>query len=242
MPAERLKSFVQERSRRSQEADDDYEMAAERPLDALKTDATEILGEKSGMFKGAYRKQFEQLESAIPDAEANVDVKSRRERYLEYRNYATQNKMNRINDRIANSSGGFLAKQINRQRKQTVANLNYKMGVRAKSIGALEKSRKRAPEELQKKIDALVDKRVRAMQRKAERVVMKREKGIKPGQVIKKAEFLATLTPELKAKIIRESILQVRKENIRDGLLDPSYEVDDSLDTRKIGAHYERTI
>ena len=46
----------------------------------------------------------------------------------------------------------------------------------------------------------------------------------------------------MKAKIVREAILQVRKQNIREGRLDASYEIDDEAETRKIGEHYERTV
>ncbi|MDQ5932617.1 MAG: hypothetical protein QG649_702 [Patescibacteria group bacterium] len=241
MPGEKIKSYVQQREQRAEEAQLDYETAPDRPLDDLKTDASEILGEKTGFLRGSYRSVADNLEARASIAETKVDIQSTREKFLEYRSNAAQNKMNRINERIANSSDGFLAKQINRQRRQSVDKLSYKKGIRDQHIAKLAERRQKKPEELRKQIDKLVDQKIKAVERKAQRVVMRREKGIKPHQVAKKAEFLAKLTPEQKAKIVRESILQVRKQNIKKGALDVSYQIDDTLETRQIGDHYGRT-
>ena len=243
MPAERLKSFLQERAQRTEDAEADYESASERPLDDLKTDVTEILGEKTdGLFRNSARGAADKLESRAEHADTKADVMTRREKYLEYRENATANKIRRIEDKMADSSNGFFANQINRQRRHKVKSLKFKSKVMSSQRAGIERSRKTKPEELRKKIDKLVNDRIKAAERKAQRVYMRQEKGINRMHLAKKAEFLAKITPEQKAKIVREAILQVRKENIKGGLIDSSYTVDDTLSGRKIRGLYERTV
>ena len=243
MPTERLKSFLQERARRADDAEADYESAPERPLDELKTDVTEILGESTnGMFRNSSRAAADRLESRAERADGKADIMTRREKYLEYRENATANKIRRIEDKMADSSNGFFANQINRQRRHKVKNLKFKTKVMTHQRAGIERSRKTKPEEIRKKIDKLINDRIKAAERKAQRVVMRQEKGINRRQLAQKAEFLAKITPEQKAKIVREAILQVRKENIQDGLIDASYVVDDTLNGRKIRGLYERTV
>ena len=78
------------------------------------------------------------------------------------------------------------------------------------------------------------------MYRKAQRAEM-RKQGIGKHNFVKRAEFLAKITPEERKKITREAILLARRSNIQHGRLDADYKVDETLDTRKVDT-YERTV
>ncbi len=233
----------QERSDRKQEAEDDYSDAPERSLDQLITDDREILGEKSSLLRVKYRDKADRIVNKIGKAEQNTDVAGKREKYLKYRNNRTDIKIARLQEKLANSSGSFIAKQIDRQRRLTLENLQYRKKIRTRQIGGLETARKDKPEKLRKDIDKLVNAKIDAMHRKAQRKVLKDEHGIDRHNFVKRSEFLAKMSKEDKQKITREAILMVRKKNIEKGVLDATYEVNDAAENKRdIGGIYERTV
>jgi len=233
----------QERSDRKQEAEDDYSDAPERPLDQLITDDKEILGEKSSLLRGKYRDKADSIVKKIENAEENRDVAGTREKYLKYRNNRTDIKIARLQEKLASSSGSFIAKHIDRQRRLTLENLQYRRKRRTGRIGGLETARKNKLEELRRDIDKLVNAKIDAMHRKAQRKVLKDEHGIDRHNFVKRAEFLAKMSKEDKRKITREAILMVRKKNIEKGVLDATYEVNDAaVSRRNIRGIYERTV
>jgi len=232
----------QERSDRKQEAEDDYNNALERPPDKLITDDKEILGEKSSLLRGKYRDKADRIVKKIENEE-NRDVAGTREKYLKYRNNRTDIKIARLQEKLASSSGSFIAKHIDRQRRLTLENLQYRRKRRTSQIGGLETARKDKPEELRRDIDKLVNAKIDAMHRKAQRKVLKDEHGIDRHNFVKRAEFLAKMSKEDKQKITREAILMVRKKNIEKGVLDATYEVNDAaVNKRNIRGIYERTV
>jgi hypothetical protein len=233
----------QERSDRKQEAEDDYSHALERPLDQLITDDKEILGEKSSLLRGRYRNKADKIVKEIENAKDKTDVAGTREKYLKYRNDCTDIKIARLQEKLANSSGSFIAKHIDIQRRLTLENLQYRKKRRTSQIGGLETARQDKPEDLRKNIDKLVDAKIDAMYRKAQRKVLKDEHGIERHNFVKRAEFLAKISNKDKQKIMREAILIVRKKNIEKGVLDASYEVNgEAVNKRKIRGLYERTV
>lgn len=238
----RLKTPVQQA--RAHEAQQDYAAEKQKPreLDTLRTSATEILGAHSNLLHGRYRKAAEKLERQLPHAEAAKGRKSLPEDLLQYRNDRAKLKMDRIQDKINRSGDGFWARQVNRQRHQTVKKLAYGRKMREATAKKLEENRLSKPEEIRKKIDELVSKRVEAMRRKAERNVLREQYGVTKRNHIKRANILANMTPTQKKEIIREAILLVRKRNIQLGLLEPDYKVDETANTRMIEGQYERTI
>lgn len=233
-----------------------------RPLDALKTDDKEILGQnKDRLFKDRYRKVADIIEQRIEKAEERViskddtldqqkQKKYRREKYLEYRNNRTDIKITRLKNKLENSNGSFLARQIDRQRRQKLQQLEFVQKLHTSQLGRLEQKRQNKPEELRKKIDKMVEKKVNAMYRKElrkRRLIEQGEKGIGNYNVAKrtahKAEFIAKMKPEDKMKIVREAILLARRQSIEKGRLDMNYEVDNTLDddkTRQVTEHYGR--
>lgn len=219
----------------------DYLTAPERDLSDLKTDDKEILGQQPGLLHGRLRSKTDQIMEKIEDAEADLGQKSTREKYHEYQNSRIDNKIARLERKLDNSSGSFFAKQIDRQREQTVKFLKNNKRSHNFVIGNIQKKRENKPEELQKEIDRIVDNRIEAMKRKAQRKKM-REQNIGPLNFVSKEHFIASLNETEKRKIYREAILLTRKKNIEVGILDVGYQVDDSLETRKIGDYYERTI
>lgn len=217
----------------------DYVHQPERDIDNLRTDATEILGEKPGLLMGRYRRKTNDILEKIDKAEDKKDVPGTREKYLAYRSNRTQVKIDRTKEKISSSSDSFLSRQINRQRRQKVEALTTKGKILSRAGNKLEAARTGKPERLQKKIDEYVKKKVDAMYRKARRQEMQKH-DIGKVNFVKRAEFLAKLTPEKKKEIVREAILLARKKNIESGRLDATYGVDDTLSTRKVG-DYERT-
>jgi hypothetical protein len=166
-----------------------------------------------------------------------------REKYLRYRNNRTDIKIARLQEKLASSSGSFIAKHIDRQRRLTLENLQYSRKRRIGQINTLEQNRQSKPEELRKEIDKLVNAKIDAMHRKAQRKVLKDEHGIDRHDFVKRTEFLAKMSKEDKQKITREAILMVRKKNIEKGVLDATYEVNDAaVNKRNIKGIYERTI
>ncbi len=245
MIREKINNYRAEKQARADDAQADYDathadLELHRPLDTLRTDATEILGDNSGLIRGHYRRVADSIDQKIAVAENKKDVKGTREKYLEFRANQSTIKIARIQAKIDGSSDSFLSRQINNQRKQSIAALNRKKKVLAHQSGSLEKNRRHKPEQLQKKIDEHIKKRVDAMYRKAIRQEM-RKQGVGKHNVVKRTEFLAKLTPDVRKKISREAILLVRKRNIETGQLDADYDVGTTLETRKVD-HYERTI
>ncbi len=233
----------QEHSDRKQEAEDDYSDAPERPLDQLITDDKEILGERPSPLRVSYRDRADSIVKKIEKAEENRGVAGTREKYLKYRNNSTDIKIARLQAKLANSSGSFIAKQIDRQRQLTLENLQYRKKRRTGQINILEQKRQDKPEELRKEIDKLVNAKIDAMHRKAQRKVLKDEHGIDRYNFVKRAEFLAKISKEDKQKITREAILMVRRKNIEKGMLDATYVVNDAaVNKRNIGGSYERTV
>lgn len=239
---EKITTHRQERHQRMQDALVDYaHNPDQRPIDDLKTDDKEILGEYSGnYFRDRYRRKTDGVIEKIANAEDKLDTTTVREKFMDYRTNRAKIKIDRINKKIDNSSNSFLSRQINRQRRQTVNNLSTKNKIRARSMGKIETKRKEKPEQLQKKIDQYIREKVDAMYRKSLRDRIKHE-GIKRYNIGKRAEFIAKLEPETRKQIVRQAILHVRKQNIEKGRLNADYKVDDTLDTRKVD-DYGRTI
>jgi len=237
-----INTYRQERHQRKQDALIDYaHNPSPRPLDDLKTDDKEILGEHSdAFFRDRYRRKTDSIVEKIGKAEDKKDIPTVRENFMSYRNNRAQVKIDRINAKIDSSSNSFLSRQINRQRRQTVNVLATKNKIRSHTIGKIEAKRKARPEELQKKIDNYVKEKVDAMYRKALRREMRRH-DVGRLNPMKRAEFLAKVTPELRKQLTRQAILNVRKNNIKKGRLGMDYRVDNTLDTRKVG-DYGRTI
>lgn len=241
MLREKITAHIEARQLRHQEAQDDYDMAVRSP-DELVTDDKEILGTKAGSFlRNRYRYQADLLTEEIETAEANKDVPGIREKYIKYRDNRATIQSARIQRKIDNSSNSFFSAQINRQRRFKLKQLQYSKKVYADRAGALESKRINKPEKLQKKVDELIRNKVDAMYRKAQREEM-RARGIGRHNIMKKAEFVAKMTPELKKKIATEAVLLIRKRNIEKGHLDSSHTVDTSLTERKVTNEYGRTI
>lgn len=240
---------------------DIHKLDQERPLDALKTDDKEILGESkelSHFLRDRYRyvtdaieKRIEKAEERVIESGDTVDQKEqkkyRREKYLDYRNNRIDIKIARLQDSITNSSGSFLANQINRQRRQSLAQLQYLKKVHTNQLGKLDQQRQSKPEELRKKVDQIVKRKIDAMYRKElrkRRLLDQDQKGIGKydltKRVIHKAEYISKMQPNEKKKIVREAILLARKQNIEKGRLAVDYHIDDAHNSRKVTEHYER--
>ncbi len=238
-----VQSYFEERKIRKEEAKTDYEwQRRNRDLDDLRTDVVETLGEEPGLFRKRYKWKAERIEKKITKAEGRVNEPGLRERILKYRENRTDVKIARLKGKLKNSSGSWLAKHIDRQRRQKLDNLKYNKRRFAGGLSEHKKKRRGRPEELRKEIDKLIKKKVDAQYRKAQRKILKERHDIGILNPVKRADFLAKMTDRDKKEIIREAILLVRKKNIKKGLLDAYYDVDESLATRKIGEEYERTI
>ena len=243
MAFERFKPEVRRAQRKV--AEQDYIDAqstidTDRPVDKLRTDITEILGERTGVLEGHYRRKADSLVKKAEFAEAHKDKMGMRESYIRHGKNKAELKIQRVQAKIdaAPNAHGLLA----RQRAATLEHLEYRQKVRTNSIKKLEGHRLEKPEHSQKKIDALVQKKIRSMMRKAERKVLREQYGIGSHDRRKRIDALVKLTPEQKRRIVREAILLVRKQNIERGTLDDSYTVDDMATTRAIGKDYARVI
>lgn len=269
MAFERIRASVEARQDRKDAAGGDFirarsqpeELDAARPLDALITDDREILGDKKdSLFRDRYRHIADVIDTRIEKAEERVikpddtvderqQKKYRREKYLEYRNNRADAKIARLQEKIDNSPKSTLSKYINHQRKQTINILNRNKSVFDHQQIKLEQKRQNKPEQLKKKIDQLVNRKIEAMYRRElrkRRLLDQDAKGIGKYDIVKraahKAEFIAKMKSDEKKRIVREAILLVRKQNIEKGRLEPDYGVDDTLDSRKVTEHYGRTI
>lgn len=242
-------SRAEERAERHREADDDYDYMSNNadrllPLDNIVTHDREILGDKaSPLLVASYRNRANSLVDRIEKAEGRVDEKGMRERYLNHRKNRVDIKIERINKKMLDSPNSFLSRQINRQRRQKLKALRYGQKIRTKFIHQHEQERKTKPEELRKKIDQLVDKKIRSQQRKAQRRILEREHGIGRFNHVKRTEFLAKMTPEDKKRIVREAILLVRRDNFRKGKIDVDIPLDLNLNNvRKVTDEYGRSV
>lgn len=243
MLREKITAYREVRQDRKNTAQDDYDNTPDQALDELITDDKEILGNQPNLLHGRYRQKTDKIIDKIETAEDNKDTAGTREKYLDYRKNRIDIKIARLQETLSNSSGSFLSKQIDRQRRQKLKQLQYNQNIRTGQMSKLEKKRQNKPENLQKEIDAIVKKKVDAMQRKAQRKILREQHGIHGYSVVKRAEFLAKITPDQKRVIVREAIKLARKQNIQRGLLDDAaYEVDDTADKRMIGGNYGRTI
>jgi flagellar biosynthesis GTPase FlhF len=245
MMREKINNFRAEKQARKLDAHFDYEKShidieVSRPINTLRTDATEILGSSRGLLRGHYARATENINKKISKAERNVNEKSVREKYLQLRDEQTMAKIDRVQAKIDNSRDTFISRQVNNQRRQKVAALSRKRKILAYQSGNIERKRVNKPEELQKKIDAYMRKRIDAIYKKALRHEMSQQ-GYSRYDIIKRTEFVSRLTREERKEIAREAILLVRKNNIEAGTLSADYVVDDTLPTRKID-HYERTL
>jgi len=232
---------------RNEEADLDYENTLIRPIDQLITDDKEILGDHArGLFRDVARKKADTLVEKVDLAEAVKDTITMREKYLEVRSDFTKVRIDKLNTRIENSPDNFLTQRLNGWRREKLHDLEAKNKKRAKSASGAEKKRQEKPEELRKKIDGLVKKKVDAMHKRAQRIELRRN-GIGKYNVVKRAEFLAKLTPDDKKRIVREAIRQAHKNSVELGRLDRGYSVDDvadenNVDIRKVTDDYGRII
>lgn len=240
-------SRTEARAERREFADADYEYMSNNadtllPLDDIVTHDREILGDKaSPLLVASYRNRADRLVRRVEKAEGSKDELGMRERYLNYRKDRVDIKIERINKKMLNSPDSFLSRQINRQRRQKLKALRYGQKIRTKLIDNQEQKRKTKPEELRKKIDQLVDKKIRSQQRKAQRHILEREHGIGRLNHVKRSEFLAKMTPEDKKKIVREAILLVRRDNIRKGKLAADAFIAFN-DERKVTDEYRRGV
>jgi len=213
----------------------------DRPVDELRTDVTEVLGERKGLLDGGYRRKADSLIKKVESSEARKDKVGMREAFIRHGKNKTELKIQRVEAKIEDSpkDNGFSARQRNAKLKQ----LQYNQKVRGNAIKKLEVNRLEKPERNQKKIDALVNKKIQSMMRKAERKVLQREHGIGRFERRKRTEKLVNLSPEEKRRIVREAILMVRRQNIERGVLDDTYRVDDTTtNTRPVGKDYARVI
>lgn len=225
---------MQARDDRKQEAQEDYERGqAERSVDQLIGDDKEILGQHADkLFRDRSRRAVDKIVGKVESAEESKDVVTRREKYLEMRSNITQVRINKLKARIENSPDNFFTRRLNGWRREKLYDLEQKNNKRARSTGDIMKKRQEKPEKLRKEIDDMVKKKIDAMYNKAQRNVMKTEHGIGRRHFIKRAEFIAKLTPEKKKQIMKEATLLVRKKNIERGRLDlvPDTDNADSMD------------
>lgn len=237
-----LNTFRSEESQQRREAaQDDYDNAPERDLDDLRTDDREILGEVSGFIRGRARKKTDKIMERLGSAEASVDTPGLHEQVTKFRDDRTKAKIDRIQAKIDSSPNSFLARQINHQRRISIQNLQQKRKVFGNHMAKHETKRRTKPEEMQKKIDSLVQKKIDAKWRKAQRKHLREEENIGRLNRMRRAEFLANMSPEDRRKITLEAIKLVRKQNIEKGRLDPTHSVDDDAETRGIN-EYGRTV
>lgn len=220
---------------------DDYEwQKRNRSFENLITDDKEILGRRSGMFRNAEREAADKLIRNIDKAEGNKNIPSVREKYLKHSNDRADQKIARIEAKIANSPNNWFAKQLNIQRRLTIENIQYRKKWRSHYISKFEQKRQNKPEELRKKLDKIVRDKVDAMYRKKQRKLM-HEQGIRSHNFQNKTEFLKNMSKDDKKKLYREAILAIRKQNIEAGVLDISHKVDEnSNNIRKLGETYGR--
>ncbi len=242
MLREKIAAYREVRQDRKEAAQLDYDTAPDRPLDELITDDKEILGSQPNLLQGRYRQKTDKIVDKIETAEDKKDTAGLREQYLDYRKNRINIKIARLQENLNNSSGSFLSKHIDRQRRQKLKELQYGQNIRTGQMSKLERKRQTKPEMLQKEIDAIVKKKIEAMNRKAQRKILREQHGINSHNIVKRADFLAKITPNQKREIVREAIKLVRKRNIERGLLDSIYEVDDTANKRKIGDNYARTV
>ncbi len=242
MLREKIAAYREVRQDRKEAAQEDYDTAPDRPLDELITDDKEILGNQPSLLHSRYRQKTDKIIDKIETAEGKKDTAGLREQYLDHRKNRTDIKIARLQEDLNSSSGAFLSKQIDRQRRQKLKQLQYSQNVRTVQMGKLEHKRQNKPEMLRKEIDAIVKKKIEAMNRKAQRKILREQHSIETHNIAKRAEFLAKITPDQRREIVREAIKLVRKKNIERGLLDPTYDVDDTAAKRKIGGHYARTV
>lgn len=239
MAFERFKPEVRRAQKRV--AEQDYVDAqatidVDRPIDKLRTDVTEVLGERTGILEGHYRRRADSLLEKVAGAEDHKDTPGAREAFIRHRKNILELKAERVQAKLIAKPTGFMA----RQREATLENIQYRQKVQTHTISKLEGRRTGKPERLQVKIDELINKKIKAMRRKAERTVL-RKHGVDVRNRHKRIDALAHLTTEQKRQIVREAILLVRRENISHGRLDESYQVDGTLDARRVGDKYERT-
>ena len=243
-----------ERHQRKQDALVDYAHNPDtiHPLDKIRTDDKEILGEhaRSGLFRDQARKKADKLVNKIGTAEGEKDTVTEREKYLEARRNFTQVRINKLKGRIDKSSDNFFNRRLNGWRREKLRDLEAKNKKRGKAINSVEKKRQEKPEVLRKKIDEIVKKKVDAMYAKAQRIELRRN-GIRKHNVVKRAEFLSKLTPQDKKRIVSEAIRQTRKSNIEKGRLDSSYSIygnvkkakaKNKLKSREVTEDYGRII
>ncbi len=232
---------------RNRQADHDYANSLERPLKSLITDDKEILGESKELhhfLRDRYRRKTDKVMKKFEAATDRADKLGNRERWKTYRDHRTDIKIARLESRMKSTPDSFLGKQIKRQQRQKLSNLRYKKKVISHDLKGLERKRLQKPEELQKKIDGYVKKKVDAMYKKT----LRKESWKKHGfNHVKRTEFVASLKPKDKRRIVREAILLVRKKNIEAGRLSMNYSVDnvaneDNVAIREVEENYGRIV
>ncbi len=230
-------SHTSERQWRTRIANIDYEAAKAnietdapdaRRVETLRTDITETLGSRSGILRGQYRRTADKL----LDAQQVAEERAAKPGFIEQRRIHSldkaQLKIERLQERIDGSPNTFLSRQINRQRRQKIKELEYKKKIRGSQAATLEAKRQQKPEEIKKRIDYLVQQKLEAKRRKATRIYLREQHGVSWYDRKRRTEVLVKLSEPEKRAIMREAILLVRRENIRNGSLDPAYEVDET--------------
>lgn len=248
MAFERLKhtavGFIPEvRRARKEVAQNDYDATRAdvdtlRPTKELRTDVTEVLGERRGLFDDGYRRKADALIKKVETAKDRSDHIGTREAFVRHRKNVTELKIQRVQAKLNDGSDGFAA----RQRRMKLQNLEYGQKMRKSTIDKLEGRRQSKPEHMQKKIDEVVQKKIKSMMKLAERKILREQHGVGAHNRRKRAEVLVGMTPEQKQHIVREAILLVRKQNIARGVLDDVYDVDPKAKTRQVEGHYDRVI
>lgn len=242
-----LNKFTTSGRERNQQADADYNTMPVRSVDELITDDKEMLGDHArGLFRDTARKKADKLTAKAQQAETVVGVKTTREKYLEARSNFTQVRIDKLKTRIDNSPDNIFTRPLNNWRREKLHDLQAKNKKRSGALAKAEDKRLKKPETLRKEVDELVKKKVDAMYRKAQRIEL-RSRGIKRHNVLRRQEFLATLSPSDKKRIVGEAIRQARKKNIELGRLNSGYAVDDvasesDVDIRKVTNDYGRVV
>lgn len=242
-----LNKFTSTGRERNQQADADYDTMPMRSIDELLTDDKEVLGDHArGLFRDTARKKADKLIAGAQQAETVVNIKTTREKYLEARSNFTQVRIDKLKARIDNSPDNIFTRPLNNWRREKLHDLRAKNKKRSGALAEAQNKRLEKPEALRKEVDELVKKKVDAMYRKAQRIEL-HNRGIKRHNFVRRQEFLATLSPSDKKRIVGEAIRQARKKNIEHGRLSSGYEVDDvanenDVDIRKVTNSYGRVV
>ncbi len=251
---ERHTERSEQKEQRRYDADlDQYVQGRLRSTEKLVTDDTEILGESPSVkteFHAKAKDATQTLDKTITEARVHSPLRSWRTSRIESSRDHYKRKVDRLQRKIDLHPNSLLNKWRKSELDTFQKRVSWRNKKLAKHAGKVEKIQtkhdnrsKKRNEALKKRVDYYVDKKIEAMRRKEERKLLRKEGITARGPLDKKdrVRFLANLPEDQRKAITRAAILEVRRENIRRGKLDATYEVDESQKTRKIN-DYERTI